>query len=451
MIGVGHRDKFELTAAITARGGLRFGKLGLKHRAAQPVRPAAPEPDQPANIGQLQSAVGAHEAVITNLLKSGRQDVLSKGPHKRFARKATSLKVSFAGRFDPVDDFFVGHRKDPVVGDCDSVNIGSQILQHRLSVAHRFEVDHPVEFQHAVRQLLVESGLAKLFDEQLLVQHLGGERMEQLILVHLQPLRAVGTHTTARHDEVYVRMIVFQVPAPGMQHAQEAELLTAQVLRLSQQRPNRLAAGTEDGRVTGFRVGAQQGPQFLWNRKSHDEMLHGQQFAGLPGEPLLRLFALAMGTMAIAAGTSDPVTGLAGPAAVNQIAQLARSTAGDQSQYLAVMGWHPGLILGEIVRSKLPQCIGDRNIPRGTPCIGDRTGRLGGGEHLAGRIGVPMAGGKQLVNHLPGIGFGDLGQVQVDHRGLQARMPQVFLDRFEADAGFQQMGGVRMAQSVARN
>ena len=69
-------------------------------------------------------------------------------------------------------------------------------------------------------------------------------------------------------------------------------------------------------------------------------------------------------------------------------------------------------------------------------------------EHLVVRTAF---GCEQLVDHLPGIGFGDLGQVQVDHGGLEATVAQVFLDRLEADTRFEQMGGVGMAQSVARN
>ena len=132
---------------------------------------------------------------------------------------------------------------------------------------------------------------------------------------------------------------------------------------------------------------------------------------------------------------------LAALATINQVAQLARPTPRDQPQHFTMMGRHPGLILGNVVRSKLPQCIGDG------------IGRLGSSrEHLARVLLLQVISGcEQLVDHLPGIGFGDLGQVQVDQGGLQTRMPQVFLDRLEADSRFEQMGGVRMAQRVARN
>ena len=52
---------------------------------------------------------------------------------------------------------------------------------------------------------------------------------------------------------------------------------------------------------------------------------------------------------------------------------------------------------------------------------------------------------KQIVDDFARIDFGGVGQVQIDHRRLQTRMPEEFLDRFEGHAGFQEMRSVRMS------
>ena len=200
--------------------------------------------------------VGTHESVVTDLLKSRWQDVLGKGPHKRFARQPPNSKLPLPRWLDPVDDFVLTHRHDPVVSDRHPVNIGSQVLQHRLTIANRFDVDDPIELEHAVRQLLVETSLAKFFHEQLLVKLPGWQRMEQLVFVHLQPLRAVRTYPATGNHEVDMRMIVLEVSAPGVEHAKEAELPGAEVLRVAQEGADRLTARFEDRRVTRFRVGA---------------------------------------------------------------------------------------------------------------------------------------------------------------------------------------------------
>ena len=60
----------------------------------------------------------------------------------------------------------------------------------------------------------------------------------------------------------------------------------------------------------------------------------------------------------------------------------------------------------------------------------------------------PSAAGKQLVDDRPRVGLGCLGQVQVNHRGLQTGVAEIFLDRLQADSGFQQMGSERVPQCM---
>ncbi len=166
-------------------------------------------------------------------------------------------------------------------------------------------------------------------------------------------------------------------------------------------------------------------------------MLHRKQFAGLLGEPGLSLLLLAVRTMPIAAGATDPVTGLARLAAIHHVAKLTRFATRDQSQHLAVMGRHALLVLGDVAGSKRSQCIGDGQVRR-----------LRDGDHLLAGF---LAADKQLVDDLSRIRFGGLGQMQVDHRRLQAFVAEVLLNRLQAHSGFQQVGGVRVSQGMRRN
>ena len=43
------------------------------------------------------------------------------------------------------------------------------------------------------------------------------------------------------------------------------------------------------------------------------------------------------------------------------------------------------------------------------------------------------------------------GQVQINHGGVQTAMSQILLDSADIDAGFEQMCGIRMTQSMDRN
>lgn len=55
---------------------------------------------------------------------------------------------------------------------------------------------------------------------------------------------------------------------------------------------------------------------------------------------------------------------------------------------------------------------------------------------------------KELLDDVPGFSFGGIGQMQVDHRGLQAGVAEVLLDDSQRDSGLEQMGGVRMPQGM---
>src|SRR6056297_2904856 len=74
--------QFQLaTTAITLRW-LALNRLRLVHGACQPVRPASVNPRQPTSICQLEFAIRAHEAVVADLVKFIRQNVLGEGANE---------------------------------------------------------------------------------------------------------------------------------------------------------------------------------------------------------------------------------------------------------------------------------------------------------------------------------------------------------------------------------
>ena len=53
-----------------------------------------------------------------------------------------------------------------------------------------------------------------------------------------------------------------------------------------------------------------------------------------------------------------------------------------------------------------------------------------------------------VVDQLAGIFLTFLGQVKIEHGGFEASMAHVALDNARVDAGFEEMGGVGVAQGV---
>ena len=79
-------------------------------------------------------------------------------------------------------------------------------------------------------------------------------------------------------------------------------------------------------------MAAQQRTQFLGNRKSDQEVMHGQQAFRLLGEPTLRFMLLAVRAMTVATRATDEVFRLTRLALDQDTAQLASSAAGDGIQ-----------------------------------------------------------------------------------------------------------------------
>ncbi len=107
-------------------------------------------------------------------------------------------------------------------------------------------------------------------------------------------------------------------------------------------------------------MGAYDLPQRLRHRKRDHKVLHWQQLSHPLGQPKPDFVVLAVGTMSVAAASTDPMLVWAGFALVLQMSQLARSTTGNQSQHAFVLMWHSMTELGQISVRMLPQSFCDR-------------------------------------------------------------------------------------------
>jgi hypothetical protein len=55
----------------------------------------------------------------------------------------------------------------------------------------------------------------------------------------------------------------------------------------------------------------------------------------------------------------------------------------------------------------------------------------------------------ESVEALVGVFMPFMGEVEVEHGGFELGMPQVALDEPRIDAGFQQMGSIRMPERIS--
>ncbi|GAA5509231.1 hypothetical protein Rcae01_04730 [Novipirellula caenicola] len=203
-------------------------------------------------------------------------------------------------------------------------------------------------------------------------------------------------------NEVHVRMVDHGIASPGVQDAEEAELAPGERTHGTRHVTNRVTTAVEDGGVAFATMAAQQRTQFLGNRKSDQEVMHRQQSFRLLGEPTLRLVLLAVGAVTIATRATDEVFRLTLLAFDQDTAQRASAAAGDRIQDDPHGKRHS-------VAESLKQCR----------CVLSEAARNGGHR---------LASAKDLFDRFSGVRLGGVGQVQVDHRSLQAAMTEILLN-----------------------
>ena len=108
-------------------------------------------------------------------------------------------------------------------------------------------------------------------------------------------------------------------------------------------------------------------------------------------------------------------------ALVLNTAQFPRSATRDQADHFAVTKRNRIAEPLQIPQCMLPQAVSDRRHE--------------------------LLSAKELFDRLTRLGLGRVGQVQIDHRGLQTAVTQVLLNDPQAHARFEQMRRVGMPQA----
>ena len=92
---------------------------------------------------------GGEETIVANFHKTVRQDVMEEALDEIFRREGATLELTVIGRVVGEGDTGRCHvtgvnaADQTTVAEGDPENVGSQILECRLSIPHRFAVYHP--------------------------------------------------------------------------------------------------------------------------------------------------------------------------------------------------------------------------------------------------------------------------------------------------------------------
>jgi hypothetical protein len=95
--------------------------------------------------------------------------------------------------------------------------------------------------------------------------------------------------------------VILQLPAPGVQHAQEPGGVGAEELRIGGELLDCLGGGLEQRAVGDALMATDERAQLLWHREGEHEVVSGQLALQLRVEPGVGLVLLAAGTVAVAA------------------------------------------------------------------------------------------------------------------------------------------------------
>lgn len=185
--------------------------------------------DQRANALERDLAIGVHEAVVADFHKTCGQDMLEEAADELHGIESKSSR-SLAVRLAIANEHgAVVEVQDAGIGDSDLEDIGGEIFESSLTGARGLAVNVPICLPDVGRDLLQQFGL---FDQ---IAELSSEDFrecfdgEKEIDSGRMP-RAIGrTESAARNDVVDMRMIL-KGSAPGVQYAEEARQIAADVL-----------------------------------------------------------------------------------------------------------------------------------------------------------------------------------------------------------------------------
>ena len=237
-------------------------------------------------------------------------------------------------------------RDDPPIRDGDSKDVGRQVLDGGVAIAHGLAIDHPGlapdgRIDVVQHPFPLQRGLQLLSIEDR--QGLAGQKE---VDGRRAPL-PFGVEPAAGNDIVEMRMIVERA-TPGMERRQEAHVGSPQTLGIGGQRLERLAGSAEHGRVRLACMAAGEGAELLWHGEGDQEVVARQEPIQLAFTPTRALAALARRTVTIAAAAPDEVVPSAAGALIVHGPQLARTAVHNGPQYAPLLGGHRRAVAFEI-------------------------------------------------------------------------------------------------------
>ena len=221
--------------------------------------------------------------------------------------------------------------------------------------------------------------------------------------------------------------VIAHRPIPGVEDAHHPNR-AAEPVRIQGERVERVRGRLEQQVIDHCVMGMGDGVEGMGQGERHEEIGHGEQLLELGVAPGIGPVAAAFRTMAIAAGVIAVDVVLAVLAPEHLAPHQGRAAVGDIPQRVPVAGWHAVAVLRLIRRAIRLKDVGQF-------------------QHL----GAPMGDLEILhqgVNDDARAGLGLGREMGVAGRGLGGGMSQIRLNDAQAHAGFQQMGGVGMAQTV---
>jgi hypothetical protein len=118
-----------------------------------------------SNLVQQGAMSGAEQAVVAHFDKAWRQDVLQEAPDELLGRQGAGSGFVGVGLLIAKGDLVIFKVKQAVVAEGDAKDVGGQIFQSGLTVAHRLAMDDPSLSPDLGRNLLKQIGLMQFRSE----------------------------------------------------------------------------------------------------------------------------------------------------------------------------------------------------------------------------------------------------------------------------------------------
>ena len=386
---------------------------------------------------EIGPAARTQESVGAYLGEAARQDVLEEpsdeGVHRqRFASGLTRARVGEAE-----GDAAEREALEAVVGEGHAVDVAREVARGVLAASDLLHMHGPGSLPDRGIDVAIEAGAM----ERVAQLHAEDRRkcvagQEKAPVGRLHPRRPVRGEPARGDKQVRVGVVV-EPARPSVEDRQDAGRAAD---------PGPIGG---DGLHSGGRFAQQEGvdallvcaryrAELLWEREGEEVVIAREEARAHALEPILGPILLALGAMAIATGVIGVVERAAVVAPVEGTAERARATAHDVVHRATVRGQHPvgvGLAIPGTHPRKMSASSGMEW--RGYPSVS----------------GVRLGSARWHRGHQPVDRFERgiaefAGEMGVDRGGPGTGVAEVVRDQAEVDAGFEEMGGVAVAERV---